>query len=121
MNNTCRFLLILLFVTAAISCKKHSSDHLPPKTMEQVLLDINMAEALSSLGRTTNHFGGAKNPDSLASFYNDVFTHYKITQKEFTESMAWYKNHPDELDTVYAEVATHADKLLTAQSIKVKK
>ena len=47
---------------------------------------------------------GAKNLDSLSAYYKDIFAHYHVTQAQFTESMDWYKNHPDDLDTMYNEM-----------------
>ncbi len=101
------------------SCNKMGS-HLPPKKMEQVLLDISIAESFSSFTKD-RHFGGPKNQDSLAHYYAAIFQHHHITEQEFKESMAWYKNHPDEMDTVYTDLAVKADKMLAAESNKKKK
>lgn len=47
------------------------------------------------------HRGGTKNFDSLTLYYQEILAHHNITQEEFLESLSWYKNHPDELDTIY--------------------
>ena len=115
-RNLSAFLLCLM----VFSCNKSGSNHLPPDKMGQVLLDITMAETFSSTGRELNHFGFAKNMDTLAVFYKDIFDHYHITKEEFTQSMNWYKEHPDDLDTIYGKLATRADKMLTLENSKHK-
>jgi hypothetical protein len=37
----------------------------------------------------------------LSVYYQEIFAHHNITQEQFIESLAWYKNHPEELDTLY--------------------
>ncbi|MFI5195629.1 MAG: DUF4296 domain-containing protein [Chitinophagales bacterium] len=98
--------IFILIVAAAImqSCRNNSNfsgDHLPPKVMQKVLLDINLAEAYCINVKDSLHRGGSKNFDSLSVYYKDIFAHYKITEEQFTQSITWYKNHPDEMDTVY--------------------
>jgi len=68
------------------------------------LQDVNLAEAYSTLVKDSVYKGTGKNLDSLAQYYKDIFSHYKITQHQFDESMQWYKRHPDELDTVYSKI-----------------
>ena len=114
-----RYILVFaaIFVIAVSpfnSCKKFSGSHLPSKTMEQVLFDVSLAESYSSMARDNNHIQGAKNSDSLAGYYKQIFEHYHITQDEFDKSLAWYKNHPDDLDTLYSKVIIRADKMVTS-------
>jgi hypothetical protein len=94
---------MLLFVSCK-NKKKDSGDHLPPKLMQQVLLDINLAEAYSNMVKDSTHKGNTKNLDSLAVYYRDIFAHHKITQQQFDNSMNWYKLHPDDLDTLYSNI-----------------
>jgi hypothetical protein len=98
-----RFFLLLLCVLT-FSCKNKSTDtgsRIPAKTMQKVLLDINLAEAYSAIVKDTSHRTAGKNADSLASYYHNILKHYNITSKEFEESLNWYKAHPDKLDTLY--------------------
>ncbi len=68
--------------------------------MEQILLDINLAEAYSTMVRDSLHKLGNKNPDSLAKYYKDIFNHHNVTREQFEKSLYWYKAHPDDLDTL---------------------
>ncbi len=72
--------------------------------MQKILLDVNLAESFSITVKDTLHRGGTKNLDSLAVYYKDIFAHHHITAEEFTSSLAWYKDHPDELDTLYNNI-----------------
>ena len=98
------FLILLSVITILFSCKNNadfSGDHLSPKVMQKVLLDINVAESYSINVKDSLHKGGTKNMDSLAVYYGAIFAHYKITQEQFSQSLNWYKDHPDEMDTLY--------------------
>lgn len=91
----------LSLLVAVSGCKNKIAGHMPAEEMKQTLLDINLAEAYCIMVKDSLHRGGTKNYDSLAVYYQEIFAHHKITQDEFLESLAWYKNHPDELDTIY--------------------
>ena len=95
-----RYLIVLLLLAAAASCKKNT-DHLPVKEMSHILMDIHLAESYSTTRTDSNYKGGAKNMDSLASYYKDIFAHYNITAEEFNKSLDWYKAHPDQMDSIY--------------------
>lgn len=86
--------------------------------MQQVLMDVNLAEAFSTVVRDSAHKPGTKNNDSLAVYYASIFNHYKITSEQFQESLEWYKANPDKLDTIYtsllAKVTTTQNKLAPA-------
>jgi hypothetical protein len=97
----------LVICILVLSCKHNSNfsgDHLSPKVMQKVMLDITLAEAYSITKKDSLHKGGTKNTDSLAVYYKDIFAHYKITKEQFTQSLNWYKNHPDDMDTMYNNI-----------------
>ena len=74
-------------------------------------MDIHFAEASSViLNKDTTVHKGDKNLDSLAIFYNSVFRHHNISQKEFEESLHWYKQNPEQLDTIYAKLIPEVSK-----------
>lgn len=75
--------------------------HIPMDRMEQILMDLHMAEVYSSMLDDSTHTSRSKNIDSLAVFYKDVFAHHNITQDEFEQSFEWYRTHPAEIDTLY--------------------
>lgn len=94
-------LLPTVFVFAMFaSCEDGKKDILPKEKMQAVLLDINIAEVYSTMSDDSTHPKGEKNPDSLALFYKTIFSHHGITKQEFDRSMAWYKTHPAEMDTI---------------------
>lgn len=94
--------MILLF-----GCNKGggaSDEHLPPKLMQKVMMDVAEAETYCTHVQDNVHRGSMKNTDSLSAYYKTIFSHYKISQDEFYNSLEWYKNHPEELDSVYAKM-----------------
>ncbi len=108
-----RIIIAFVFVMLFFSCKRdqYSGDHLSKEVMQKVMLDINLAEAYSISAKDSLHRAGAKNVDSLSAFYKRIFDHYKITEQEFTQSLDWYKSHPEELDSVYARIIPIANRL----------
>lgn len=115
---------VLLINILFISCKvKDNGDHLPQAEMEKILLDVNLAEAYSQAPANMVARGtSGKNKDSLAVYYKDIFAHYKITEEQFTESLNWYKNHPDKLDTLITGITLTINTLQSkpASSLKMK-
>ncbi len=88
----------------AFAACKHKVGRLSPKEMKKVLVDIHLAESYCTIVRDSLHKDGGKNYDSLQVYYKRIFNHYKITPQQFTESMDWYKAHPTELDSLYADI-----------------
>jgi hypothetical protein len=97
-----KILLLILAIPFVISCnsKSGSGTYMSPKMMQQVLLDVNFAEAYSSIVKDSTHRVGSKNYDSLAVYYKAIFRHYSITEDQFKQSLDWYKANPDKLDTM---------------------
>ncbi len=83
----------------------------PEEQMQQVLLDIHLAETYSQgLGDTTaNRF--QKNYDSLAGFYTSILKHHNMSLESFNEAMAWYRERPSRIDTLYGKVLTGLNEL----------
>ena len=109
---------VCLFGVAFLGCNSMPGAHLPKKTMEDVLFDITLAESYSTVGRDNQHIAGTKNVDSLTVYYKEIFAHNHITEADFSNSMIWYKKHPDQLDTIYNHVLTRMTKVQTAESNK---
>jgi hypothetical protein len=113
------FFFALLCSLVVAACKnKTVNDHLPPKVMQKVLLDISFAETYSTMVRDSLHKAGSKNYDSLSVYYKEVLGHHNITQDQLTQSFAWYKNHPDELDSVYAAILPMVTRMQSKNGIK---
>ncbi len=114
--------IVILSICLLFSCKNgfksSNTDHLPPKVMEKLLLDINLAESYCVMVKDSMHHGGTKNLDSLAVYYKTIFAHYNITEAQFTENLEWYKNHPADLDTMYNEQLINLPKIQAAFNVK---
>jgi hypothetical protein len=90
------------------------TDGQPPlskETMRSVLLDLNMAESYSTMVKDTIRGSSSKNPDSLGTYYQAVFKHYGISRDEFDKSMAWYKERPNEMDSLFSGIIPIATRL----------
>ena len=110
--------ILLSFLILMFGCKNGggaSGEHLSPKLMQKVMMDVNLAETYSTHVQDGVHRGSMKNTDSLSAYYKTIFSHYKITEEEFYSSMEWYKSHPEELDSIYAKMLT----LVTAMQPKL--
>ncbi len=102
---------VLLIALLVISCNNTSTYHLPQAEMTKMLADLQSAEVYSTMvKKDSTSRGYDKNMDSLAVYYKEIFAHYKVTQQQFDESLTWYKNHPDDLDTMYAKIITDIGK-----------
>lgn len=95
-----------------VSCKGEEQ-RLSPRKMENVLLDVQLAEVYSTLvpKDSVRHEAGGKNTDSLAAWYRSIFARHGITDAEFSKSVAWYREHPEELDSVYTRVLTRLEQM----------
>lgn len=99
------FLLFIVLSMGLYACKQDSQErHIPPQKMQEILLDINIAEGYSIMVKDSLHNQGIKNDDSLALYYKDILAHHKVTPKEFSESMSWYLKNQDQLDTMYTNM-----------------
>ncbi len=117
-------LLTALAMSACVSScnNKGDSDHLPPKEMQKILLDISVAESYSAVVKDSLHKQqGAKNMDSLAVYYKDILAHYHITEEEFAESLDWYKSNPGDLDSMYTALIPIANKWQSALPVTLPK
>jgi len=101
-------ILLAASLCLTVSCKRknrESNDHIPAKQMEKIMLDVNVAEAYSTLVKDSLHKPGEKNTDSLAVYYKTIFDHYHVTEEQYKESIEWYKRHPDDLDTLFNNIS----------------
>lgn len=120
MRKLTTFLPVLFLAALLAACRNKKPDiggGIPPKQMQQILLDISLAETYSAMAKDSVHKVG-KNMDSLAAFYKDIFNHYHISQDKFMTSLSWYKAHPDQLDTLYSNMITVITKMQEAQNQK---
>lgn len=107
-----RKLIVAGVLMLVVSCKTDVGNHLPAKKMQAVLTDLHLAESYSmvlknnSLSQPTT-----KNLDSLAVYYASIFKHHDITNEQFNSSLEWYKDHPQDLDSIYASMLPEFSKL----------
>lgn len=105
----------LLFASIAaliLSCNKESGNHLPPEKMKAVLTDIHLAESYSMvLKNNTLSQPSSKNIDSLSEYYAVILKHHGITSQEYQSSLEWYKEHPQDLDTIYTNMQPEFSRL----------
>jgi hypothetical protein len=94
------FISLICFIFYA--CKTNKNEILNAKKMEDVLVDIYIAEAYAQYLK--NDTLEVSKPDSLKKYMSVILGKHTITQKKFSESMQWYKDNPTEFDTIYSHV-----------------
>jgi hypothetical protein len=97
-------LTILLIVGLMSSCAENEPRPVPREKMTEIMTDIYLAEVYSTLVSDSTGISVNKNKDSLALYYKSVLSHHGITLDEFSNSLRWYSDHPNELDSVYINV-----------------
>ncbi len=101
-----RYLSVLLFCSILVfSCDSAKEEPpIAPKKMEQLVMDLHMAEVYSSITRDSTHNVTAKNVDSLAVYHKEILAHHNLSIEQFNVVISWYKDHAEELDSVYAHI-----------------
>jgi hypothetical protein len=73
--------------------------------MQHLLEDLHLAETYSiEVNRDSVQRRNEKNYDSLAAYYQTILKHYDISMAQLEQSLQWYKLHPDQLDSIYANM-----------------
>jgi len=72
--------------------------------MTQVLLELHLAEALAQHIPKDSLQNEIKNTDSLVIFTREIFTKNQVAEKEFLQSLEWYKSKPELLDSMYQNI-----------------
>ena len=110
MKSFLRLFLPPLFLI--FSCHAPSETHLSPKKMQAVLLDLQLAEAYSiALNQDSMQRNTIRDYDSLAVFYRAVWKKHGITEAQYLESLQWYKQHPEQLDSIYNRMIPEISRL----------
>lgn len=86
--------------------------------MVKVLTDMHLAEVYSQgIGDSVrNRF--EKNYDSLSAFYISILKHHKLGFETFNETIAWYKERPAMMDSLYAKVLSNVVEIRSRAGIK---
>ncbi|WP_345078640.1 DUF4296 domain-containing protein [Nemorincola caseinilytica] len=107
MLNRVMAFLLLCGIAGMASCTyfdKSKDNHLPREKMRSILLDLSIAESYSAIVKDTTRKPGVKSPDSLAAYYKIIFDKHHMTKGTFDSSLAWYKQHPTEFDSLLTSI-----------------
>lgn len=102
--------VVLFFIVIIWSACRREAPHLPPEQMAPILADLHLADAYSGIIRDTTKPAIGKNLDSLAVWTKTILAKYKLSQQEFNQSMDWYRDRPEDLDSLYAKVIPILDR-----------
>lgn len=97
------YIFIFFLALLMINCNNNKGI-LTQKKMTQVLLELHLAEALAQHLPKDSLQNEIKNTDSLAIFSKVIFTQNQVTEKEFLQSLEWYKSKPELLDSMYQNI-----------------
>jgi hypothetical protein len=101
-----KYYTLIIFI-GLFSCKPktHSvpSSVLPANTMSTLLSEMHIADAVTAMQQSGE-------PDSLNQYLADykqaILNQYKVSSDQFLASITFYEQHPEMLDSIYAEVIT---------------
>lgn len=113
-------LIVISLLTTALLFSCDSMKEKPPiadDKMEQLLIDLQMAEVYSSITRDSVNNVTTKNIDTLAAYHRDILKHHNLTLDQFHNIVAWYKDHSEKLDSVYARALPRMTALESRYSI----
>lgn len=94
---------MLLLFACAPKKPKAPSDMLSQSQMSDVLSDMHLADAIATSTKAGNQDSINQEKVNLRGF---ILSKYNISQDQFEESFAYYKQNPVLMDSVYAEVIT---------------
>lgn len=97
------YIFIFCLALLMVNCNNNKGI-LTQKKMTQVLLELHLAEALAQHLPKDSLQNEIKNTDSLVIFTREVFTKNQVTEKEFLQSLEWYKSKPELLDSMYQNI-----------------
>lgn len=88
-------LVIVLLMTAVLSCSRVPSHVIPPKRMSEVMADLNMADAV--VDKNYNDF---MSDSARMLLKQSVLDNHGYTVADFDTSMVWYGAHIDKYNDV---------------------
>jgi hypothetical protein len=95
-----KLLLLSLVGSWLIACERDKAI-IPPAKMGKLLLELHLAEAYAQQLPKDSNQVGLKNQDSLALFQADILQKLHVSEKDFQQSLNWYKTKPELLDSIY--------------------
>ncbi len=115
------FLIALFSCSMLVACKNEEKPPITVEKMGNILADIQLAEAYSSMVDDSLHRIVPKDQDSLAVYYKKVWASHQISQQQFEQAIDWYKGHPDLLDTAYKHMISELSFQDEVQQAKMQK
>ena len=97
-------ILLFLFSTIIFCSCNEKKDIIPQKKMTQVLLELQLAEALAQHLPKDSLARELKNSDSLKHFSAEILANNNVTETAFLQSMEYYKTQPEMLDSMYQTI-----------------
>lgn len=82
------------------SCHRESA-HLPPEKMAPIIAELQLADVYSGMLQKPGEPSRGKDMDSLAVWTKAILDKHHISREEFTASLDWYRDRPDQLDSLY--------------------
>ena len=72
------------------SCQNHPREVLNRKSMEQLMYDVYVAEAIME-----NDYHNFNTPEKKEAYINEVFKAHEVTQAQWDTSLSWYSDRID--------------------------
>jgi len=94
-------ILICLLSACLHSDQKITKYLLSQNTLENILKEIHLAEAIFELNKNTN-MQNAEN--ELANSYFYIYKNHKISEEIFKETLNYYSKNPEKLEQIYTNV-----------------
>ncbi len=99
MNKLVPVLPLLLVLLAFSACRKTPSWVIPQDKIEDVLIDIHIAE-----GIIDNQSGEFPDYESKQELFNAVYKKHGITKQDFDTSLVWYAAHLKDFLKIYEDI-----------------
>lgn len=99
----------ILLLAGLPACSRGPA-HLSRARMAPIVTELQLADVYSGMVRDSLRPNTEKNTDSLARWTIDILHRHGITREEFNSSMDWYRDHPTELDSLFAAVVPILEK-----------
>ncbi len=79
---------------------------IPVPKMTKILLEMHLAESYAQHMPKDSGQTSIKNEDSLLVYNAQILKANQITEKDFQNSINWYKTKPELLDSIYQTLLT---------------
>jgi len=92
------FILICLLFSCSTSDEEITENILSENTFTSILKEIHLAEATFELHKTK---GMGKAQNELANSYQNIYSEYAISEKDFKATLEYYSVNPEKLEKIY--------------------